>query len=285
MATMLGNAFSPTKELVPSIDSVQPRELTVVRGPAFRVIAESLRLAAASPRPSRLAGLFGAHPLQQDAYGWYLSAIGELEAAHVLNDLGSEWVLLHPLRNRESPGSVDYLLVGSPGVFTVSIKDHTDQRVRIDADELTVNGRRTHHLRDAKLDAAKLMRDLGVDTVSSIVIIINPRSLERAVATLKEPSLIEPIVVGSSHLAALLTELGKSHANRLDRASIHNSVQTAERRGAWRSAAAVQDQTLVQEDGIKRLRLEVERASRRRVIWLVVAAVATAAAIAMLVLL
>lgn len=285
MTTVLGNTFSPARGSVSSIDSAPQRELTVVRGPAFRVIAEALRLAAASPRPSRLAGLFGTHPLQHDAYGWYLSAIGELEAAHVINALGSEWVLLHPLRDSESYGSVDYLLVGSPGVFTVSIKDHTDQRVRVDRDELTVNGRRTDHINDAKLDAARLARELGVDSVSSIVVIINPRSLERAVATSKKPSLIEPIVVGSSHLAALLSELVKSHANRLDRASIISSVRTAERGGAWKSAAAVHDQTLVQEDGIKRLRLEVERASRRRVTWLAVAAVATAAAIALLVLL
>ncbi len=279
MTTVLGNAYAP------AVASVPQRELTVVRGPAFRVIAESLRLAAASPRPSRLATVFGTHPLPLDAYGWYLSAIGELEAAHVLNDLGSEWALLHPLRDVETYGGVDYLLVGTPGVFTVSIKDHTDQRVRVDGDGLTVNGRRTDHLKEAKLDAARLARELGVDAVSPIVVIINPRSLERAVPPSQESSLNEPIIVGSSHLPALLSELGKNSASPLDRASIFNSVRTAERSGAWKSAAAVHDQTLMHEDGILRLRLEVERASRRRVMWLAVAAVATAAAIAILVLL
>lgn len=276
---MLGNAFSL------AADSVPQRELSVVRGPAFRVIAECLRLAAASPRPSWLATLFGTHPLPSDAYGWYLSAIGELEAAHVLNDLRSEWVLLHPLRDVESYGGVDYLLVGRPGVFTVAIKDHTDQRVRVDGDELTVNGRRTDHLKDANIDAARLTRELGVDAVSPIVVVINPRSLERADAPSKASSLQEPIVVGSSHLAALLSELVKNNASRLDRASVLNSVRSAERSGVWRSAAAVHDQTLMHEDAIKRLRLAVERASRRRVMWLAVAAVATAAAITMLVLL
>jgi len=279
MTTVLGNAYTPP------VGSVPQREVSVVRGPAFRVIAESLRLAAASPRPSRLATLFGTHPLPPDAYGWYLSAIGELETAHVLNDLGSEWALLHPLRDVDSSGGVDYLLIGPPGVFTVSIKDHTDQRVRVGGDGLTVNGRRTDHIKEAKLDGARLARALGVDAVSPIVVIINPRSLERAVAPSQESSLNETIIVGSSHLAALLSELGKSSASPLDRASIFNSVRTAERSGAWKSATAVHDQTLMHEDGILRLRLEVERASRRRVMWLAVAAVATAAAIAMLVLL
>jgi len=279
MTTVLGNAYAP------AVGSVPQRELSVVRGPAFRVIAESLRLAAASPRPRRLASLLGTHPLQPDAYGWYLSAIGELETAHVLNDLPSEWVLLHPIRDVESYDGVDYLLVGPPGVFTVSVKDHTDQRVRVDGDELTVNGRRTDHIKEAKLDAARLARELDVDAVSPIVVIINPRSLERAVAPSKESPLNEPVVVGSSHLAALLSELGKKNASRLDRGSISNSVRTAERGGAWKSAAAVHDQTLMHEDEIRHLRLDVERASRRRAMWLAVAAVATAAAIAMLVLL
>ena len=279
MTTVLGNAYTPPVESVPQ------RELSVVRGPAFKVIAESLRLAAASPRPSRLATLFGTHPLPPDAYGWYLSAIGELETAHVLNDLANEWVLLHPIRDVESYGGVDYLLIGPPGVFTVLVKDHTDQRIRVDGDELTVNGRRTDHIKEAKLDAARLTRALGVDAVSPIVVIINPRALERAVAPSKKSSPNEPIVVGSSHLAALLSEFGKKNANRLDRASIFDSVRVAERSGAWRSAAAVHDQTLMNEEGLKHLRLEVERASRRRVMSLAVAAVATAAAIAMLVLL
>ncbi len=279
MTTVLGNAY------IPPVGSVPQRELSVVRGPAFRVIAESLRLAAASPRPTWLATLLGTHPLPPDAYGWYLSAIGELETAHVLNDLGSEWALLHPLRGVESYGGVDYLLVGPPGVFTVSIKDHTDQRVRVEGDGLTVNGRRTDHLKEAKLDAARLARELGVDAVSPIVVVINPRSLDRAVAPSKESLLNEPIVVGSSHLAALLSGFGKKNASRLDRALIFDLVRAAERTGAWKSAAAVHDQTLMHEDGIKHLRLDVERASRRRVMWLAVAAVATAAAIAMLVLL
>jgi len=279
MTTVLGQAYTPAVEPDPQ------RELSVVRGPAFRVIAESLRLAAASPRPSRLATLFGTHPLPPDAYGWYLSAIGELETAHILNDLASEWVLLHPIRDLEPYGGVDYLLVGPPGIFTVSIKDHTDQRIRVDGDELTVNGRRTDHLKEAKLDAAKLARELGVDAVSPIVVIINPRALERAVAPSKQPSLIEPTVIGSSHLAALLSEFGKKNASHLDRASIFNSVRVAERSGAWKSAAAVLDQTFMNEAGIQHLRLEIERASRRRVLWLAVAAIATAGAIAMLVLL
>ncbi|MDP3208856.1 MAG: nuclease-related domain-containing protein, partial [Rhodoglobus sp.] len=140
-----------------------------VRGAAYSVIAECLRIQADARRQSLLARVFGCSPLSDDARGWYRAALGQIQVVRALRTLGSQWTLLHP-----EPGTSesDYLAIGSGGVVMVTIKNHSGQRVLVDAEQLLVNGRRTNHLRDARFEAERLSKLLSTEASESIT--VNP---------------------------------------------------------------------------------------------------------------
>ncbi|MEQ1738176.1 MAG: nuclease-related domain-containing protein, partial [Rhodoglobus sp.] len=140
-----------------------------VRGAAYAVIAECLRIQADARPQRRLARAFGVSPLSDDARGWYRAALGQIEVVRALRNLGLSWTLLHP-----EPGTsdCDYLAIGSGGVVTVTIKNHSGQRVLVDTDQLLVNGRRTNHLRDARFEAERISKLLS--TEASELIVVNP---------------------------------------------------------------------------------------------------------------
>ena len=257
-------------------ESGGPRAVAVptlhVRGGAYSVIAECLRIQADARRQSWLARLWGVSPLSDDARGWYRAALGQIQVVRTLRALGPQWTVLHP-----EPGTAecDYVAIGSGGVVAVTIKNHSGQRVLVDAEHLLVNGRRTNHLRDARFEADRLSKLLSTEASESVAVnpliaIVDPGSLAFGRRRPRDVT-----VVASSGVARVLAR----HARELSEATARDLVAAAERHGAWHCAERVIDDTLRHEARFTKLRHQVDAAARRNLAWLLSGALATLAVV------
>lgn len=223
-----------------------------VRGPAYAVMTECLRIQASARRQSWLAWLFGANPIRPDARAWYRGALGEIHVAKVLKGLGPEWTVLYS----DEP---DALVIGTAGAFTIGTKNHSRQRVWVGDDRLLVNDRRTNHITDARHQARRLTHLLGI-VVTPVIAVVDP-----AVLTLKQ--WVDGVeVLASSQLASYFSR----RKPRLTDAAARELVVAASVDGAW--SADVVDETLRHETRFLRLKSEVDAAWRRRVVWCATAA-------------
>ena len=59
-----------------------------VRGPAYAAITECLRIQSTARRQPLVARILGIDPILQDARAWYRGALGEIQVAKVLANLG-----------------------------------------------------------------------------------------------------------------------------------------------------------------------------------------------------
>ena len=228
-------------------------EPRVVRGPAYAVVTECLRIQSTARRQSRLAWLFGQSPVLADASGWYRGALGELEVSRTLRGLGPEWTVLYSV---DAAREASDLIIGPAGVFTIVTKNHSRQRVWLEDDQLRVNGRRTNHIRDARHEARRISHLLGI-VVTPIIAVIDPATL-----TLKERADgVE--VLASSQLAGYLAR----RKARLTDDAVAALVVTAALDGTW--DAHVVDETDRYAAPFARLKADVDAAWRRRVGWVV----------------
>ena len=139
--------------------SAGPSLLT--RGPAYSVVSECLRIQSSARRRSLVGRLFGQSPLTADGRSWYRGALGELRVASVLSALGPQFTVLHSVPVGGGDSDIDHIVIGPSGVFTISTKNHSGQRVWVAAETFLVNGHRTHHISDARFEASKAARLLN----------------------------------------------------------------------------------------------------------------------------
>lgn len=249
-----------------------------VRGPAYGVITECLRIQATAPRRSRLAKLFGASPLTADARSWYRGALGEIQVAKVLKSLGTGWTVLHAVPVGSGTSDIDHVLIGPGGILTINTKNHSGQRVWVGGDQLLVNGHRTNHIRDARFEARRASKLMSpgagnpVD-VTPVIAIVDPGSL-----TFGRQRPKDVLVLSSSQLARTITR----RKRRLTDAAIETYLELAEQRGTWHTDSRVLDDTLRHEARFRRLQHEVEVAARRRTGWLLLGMLALSSPIALL---
>lgn len=223
-----------------------------VRGPAYAVVTESLRIQASARRQSWLAWLFGANPIRPDARAWYRGALGEIRVANVLKALDPEWTVLYS----DQP---EALVIGPAGAFAVATKNHSRQRVWVGDDRLLVNDRRTNHIADARHEARRLTHLVGT-VVTPVIAVIDPAAL-----TIKQRADgVE--VLASSQLASFFSR----RKPRLTDAATRDLVAAASVDGTW--SADVVDESAQHEARFLRLKAEVDAAARRRIMWGVSAA-------------
>lgn len=244
-----------------------------VRGHAYTVMTECLRLQADARPQSRIARFFGANPLTPGARGWYRDAVGEIRNAKQLKNLGPGFTLLH---SASDDGS-DHLVIGPTGVYTITTRNHSGYRILVADDVLTVNTRRTHHIRDSRFEAARAEKLLdpkasGQVTVVPLIAIVDPRSL-----AFGRPRPADVLVVASSQVARTITRRERV----LQDATISELVARAELDGDWHADARVLDETLRHEDRFARLRQSVDAAARRRALWITLGVLAVLAAVAL----
>ena len=252
-----------------------------VRGAADSFMFECLRMQADSRRQSRLALLFGANPLTRGAREWYREALHESRNAKRLRNLPAQFTLLHATPETDYGSDVDTLVIGPTGVFIISTKNHSGYRVSVENDILSVNTRRTNHIRDARFAAARATRlqdpkASGHVAVIPLIAIVDPRSL--AFAGSRPRDLI---VTRSSRLVTTITRRKRV----LEDAALVGLVAAAERGGDWHADAHVVDDTFRHEAEFTRLVERVDAAARRRALWASAGVLLALAVVTLLVLL
>lgn len=240
-----------------------------VRGPAYAVMTECLRIQATARKQSRLARLFGRDPIRPDARSWYRGALAEIRVTRMLGLLPAGWTVLHDTGD----SGADQILIGPAGVFTVSTKNHSAQRVWVGEDSLLVNGHRTNHIRDARWEAATVSRLLGAGEdgpVVPIIALVDPAALK-----IDRKHSRDVVVLESRRLVRYLARRKRTVSD----AAVGALVQRAERNGTWHAARDVVDDTLRHEARFARLTAEVDGAARRRAAWILLGALAVLLAI------
>ncbi len=70
------------------------------------------------------------------------------------------WLVLHDLALNEAGANIDHLVIGSPGVFTISTKNHEGHKVRIGDRWVYVAGQPKDYLKKARWEAGQARRYL-----------------------------------------------------------------------------------------------------------------------------
>jgi hypothetical protein len=113
---------------------------------------------------------------------WYLGAIGELEVARVLDQLGADWSVIHALPVGTGGSDIDHLVIGPGGVYTINSKYHEGRRVWVGSKRILVDGQRTDHLRNVAFEARRVGKLLSrsartVVEATPILAIVGARSI------------------------------------------------------------------------------------------------------------
>lgn len=114
--------------------------------------AAVVRLPAYRERLGELA----AHDLAWRARAQHARRMGPRLEKH----LAPEWKVLHSVPLGGDVTTVDHLLIGPGGVFTLSTHEHRDARVWVSRDEVRVNGEPVRYLRPALVQAGRVARVL-----------------------------------------------------------------------------------------------------------------------------
>jgi hypothetical protein len=236
------------------------------RGPARSVMTEILRIQASARRPSIVARLFGKNPVRPDARSWYRAALAEISLARSLTSLPEGWIVLQAVPVGAGD-SVDNVVIGPTGVFTISVKDHSAQRVWVGDDRIVVNGHRTHHIADARREASRISRVLGAGPdgpVTPIIAVVDPGSL-----AVGRDAPTDVVIVRADRLVARLTRGRRTVSS----AAVEALARRAEGGGELARSQPSLDTTLRHATRFARLKHEVDAAWRRRTAWLVILAV------------
>lgn len=102
---------------------------------------------------SVLARVFGRSPLGSEAHAVYRDAQAQLVVGGLLGRLPPEWSVISSAPSRSGGTSIDHVVAGPAGVFTISSKLHTGDDVWV-ADSILVVDRSTlGHITDARVQA------------------------------------------------------------------------------------------------------------------------------------
>lgn len=216
------------------------------RGPAHGVSHRCLDVQR-SARPRCVFGrLFGFDPLHPDAVSWYRGALGERRVGRILADLGREWRVLHAVPHGDADADIDHLVIGPPGVFTIT----TSGPVAADL--------------EARAASRALSRATGSPIVAAPIVVVTTKHVQPGgPAAVSVPRLVR-------HLRDLPAIFGPDVVASVARA--------AEEWTTWRPFALGSGHT-DPDDAFERLHAEVTRARARRIAWQLAGATALAATV------
>ncbi|WP_448006158.1 nuclease-related domain-containing protein [Agromyces bauzanensis] len=202
---------------------------------------------------------FGVSPLGREAEPWYTGALGELEVARRLAGLGPGWYVLHAVPVGSGASDLDHVVIGPTGVFTINTKHHRGQNVWVGARRILVNGQRTDHLRNAAYEGKRTSKLLSVSArmlvdVTPIIAIVGARRMTVRVRPYTVAVLREFELVGwlQRHPVTLTPE------------QVQQLAALAAKPATWQRAPEIES---VDHAAFERLRRDIERARRRRVLW------------------
>lgn len=225
-----------------------------------------------APARSLLARAFGRSPLTDAARVHYRGALGELLVGDVLENLGPTWDVLHDLPLDES--TVEHLLIGRAGVFTVRAANYGRTEVVVDGSSLVVAGEARDDIDWAASEAAEASRILtraagSTVRVTPLLVVVDPQRLVVQAATAAAR------VITSSELDGVL-----AHAPaRLTGEQVAKISDLADLASTWPSSSAVDldTQQLHRDFGV--IRTGVTDALVRRILWAAAATIVVYASV------
>lgn len=160
--------------------SAESRPATTFHGSAQHSIREFLAEHRLKPARSARQRALGRSPLGEADARWYWAAIGQLEVKSRLDQLGPEWTVVHGV---PGPSTIDHLVIGPGGVFTISTHDHTRQSVWVSGRAFVVDGHRLPYLRRAEEAIGYVERTLEEEAgvhirASTVIAVMDPGKLQ-----------------------------------------------------------------------------------------------------------
>src|SRR5690554_531326 len=138
--------------------SAESRPSSTFRAPAQDAIREFLAGHRLRPARSARERALGRSPLGESGAEWYWSAVGQLEVASRLENLGPEWTVVHGIGGPSM--NIDHLVIGPAGVFAVCTHDHTKQNVWVSGRAFVADGHSLQYLRAAEEAIGYVERNL-----------------------------------------------------------------------------------------------------------------------------
>jgi hypothetical protein len=224
------------------------------RGPGTSVLEECLSAQLRARPRGPLARFFGLSPLHPDARARYRAAVGELNMAIVFSQLGPTFTVLEPVAPTDT--GPDHLIVGPPGLFTVTTEGFSARRIRADGPRLLLNRHRAGYVANALRDAEQT--SLQLSEIAGTHIDVTPLivAVESAPLTLKTPQVA---ITESARVARWFLGLPRT----LSDDTIEYLSVVAESPGNWRACGDVGDDSKRHGQRFDRLRREVDAARRR----------------------
>jgi hypothetical protein len=214
-----------------------------------------------------VARFLGFNPLHPDARGPYRGAVGESEVAGILAALGPEWEVLHVEPDEPQPGTlvpepdIDHLVIGPPGIFAITSRNHTGHTVIATGDSIILDTRKTKYMAKSLYEASRasefLQRAAGAPvTVTPLIVVVGVPKIARRI----KPPIVR--VVPSVKLAQLLAKEPRVMSDE----TVDHFSNAAGLCSTWRSRTMRVEETR-QHVRFERLQDEVRSAGKRRRVW------------------
>ena len=242
--------------------------------PSNHAMRECLSLQAEAPPISLVARLFGVDPLSRQARRSYSGALAEIALAESLAALGPEWTVLHSvpvdgvLTARHPLRTIDHLVIGPAGVFSITVHSHAGQVVWVGERTFMVDDVRLSHLADAEDAASAASRLLTVSLAAEGMtadVAVTPCIVVDSPATLQIHQRPDRIQISTARnftawLATLPRLISPAVVSSLSEFSLLAST--------WPASAAVSlHDAEHRRDDFDQLRLHIDSARLRRLIW------------------
>ncbi len=228
------------------------------RGPAFSVVQRCLEVQARAKPRGAIARFLGRSPLHPDARTWYQGALGEREIARVLANLGPEWSVLNAVPIGASGRDIAHVLVGPPGIFTLSTQHHNGRKAFAGGRSLRIDGHPTDYIRMSVYEGARAAKALSA--ASGGIVHVQPAIILVGVSSLVRGAKESPVEV------MLCTELLSwlhGMPRRLAPETVSYFGEIAEERSTWHLQIVAPNQTLQYVERFQALELEATDANRR----------------------
>lgn len=224
------------------------------RGPAHTVSHRCLELQRAARPRGALARIFGLSPLLPDAEPAYRASLCERRVGRILARLGPEWRVLHAVPHGEPGSDIGHLVIGPPGVFTITTSTHLPPAQL-----------------QARVAARALSRATGIDVDASPLVAL----AGRPAAVLAGPASVRVLP------AARLVRHLRGLPARLDADVVATLTRAAEEWTTWRPFGVDLPAHTDPDEAFERLRADVEGARAVRLAWGVSATLVPVAGLAL----
>jgi hypothetical protein len=247
-----------------------------VANPAYDNMQLCLRMQSEATPRGWFARAIGTSPLLKQARVAFDGAVGERQVTQILAELGSNWGVLH---DAIADDASSYLIVGPPGIFTLTSQALDGVRVVVDDLAFVIAGSETDVARRALGYATRAERQLS--DASKTHVVVTPVLAVSGATGIRFGKRAPALAVLQ---AAQLRRWFLDHVRTVSDETVAYFLHLALRTGNWNLHAGVSGDVVRRVQRFERLQQEIADAARRRR-WVAIAAAAVVVATAVIALL